>query len=112
MMADCDGEVERLFEEALPWEKRRAVLDVLVKEAISGDVRVAEYLIDRLYGRPGMMARAIAAEPEAAPLDMSVLNDEEAIYLADLLGRCETNSGSQGRGAGGEAGGGAPEVPE
>jgi hypothetical protein len=52
-------ELARLLGEALPWAKRRAIVDVLVEEAVGGDVRVAEYLLDRLYGRPGLAERAM-----------------------------------------------------
>jgi hypothetical protein len=91
--AEREGAVgaARLFEEALPVETRCAVLATLVDKAVAGDLRVAEFLFERLYGRPGPTPRTERAEgDDAVHLDLSELDDGEIDTLVHLLGRCKT----------------------
>ena len=83
------GAMEELFEEALPREKQLALVEALVDRAMGGDVRVAEYLFDRIYGRPALAARrTVADEVEMTTMDLSVLDESEVLMLDHLLKKC------------------------
>jgi hypothetical protein len=75
-----------LFDEALPPEKRRAILEALAEKAQAGDVRVAAFLFDRLYGRP---AAAPAPRPgqssDSERIDLRRLDDREMETFAGLF---------------------------
>src|SRR5258708_5587317 len=89
---DSATEIERILYEAIPGEKRRAILDVLVEKAIAGDGRVAMYLLDRLYGRVAPARGADAArEPEKPDYDYDKLSDAQLEKLMKLLEICSTD---------------------
>jgi hypothetical protein len=89
---------EAIFDEALPPERQRAILEALVKKAGEGDVRIAAFLFDRLYGRPGA-AKAATTEGAAGPhFDLSRLADSEFNILVHLLEKCDPRREPAGTG--------------
>ena len=108
-----DPELTELFAEVMPRERRRAIVELLVGRAVDGDVRVAMYLFDRLYGRPNIAPAPMGFEEAlTTPLDMGALDDMEAANLVDLLERCGFHEPSGERAGGGEEGGRAAAVSE
>ncbi len=92
---------DRLFEESVPLDKRRAIIDELVKRAAAGDVRVAAFLFDRLYGSPGAAAKPAAAEAKpASHFDLNRLPDKEFDFFVGLLEKCDTRRNGAPLGAG------------
>jgi len=93
---DCESatsadSMKLLFEEAVPLETRRAVLRKLAQQAVNGDLRVAAFLFDRVYGRPS------AAEPgegasdnSGSDFDLDRLNDREFNTVVRLLEKCSS----------------------
>ena len=104
--SDAVADRSRLFEEAFPLEKRRAILEALAEKALAGDVRVAAFLFDRFYGRPAAVPKPEPSQPaDAGRVDLGRLDDEEMDTLAalfrkarDLEQRPAELRGSGGRG--------------
>ena len=84
--AERRRELDGLFLEAFPPEKRREILENLAEKAKAGDVRVAAFLFDRCYGRPGAsVSPEDNAEADMQRFDMSRLDDREMEVFAALL---------------------------
>src|SRR5450432_1249915 len=82
-------ELERLFLEAFPPEKRSALLGALTEKALAGDVRAAAFLFDRIYGRPGAAPKpAESDETDGEHCDLRRLDDREMDVLDCLLEKC------------------------
>ena len=86
----CDaGETgEGLFARALPVSRQEAILNALAEKVSSGDVHVAAFLFDRLYGRPSFAPRRTLAVKPEQEYDLRLLDDEELATLDRLLTKC------------------------
>ena len=83
------GASERLFARALLVERQEAILGALAEKAAAGDVHVAAFLFDRLYGRPAAApTRTLSVPNEESPYDLRKLDDEELATLSHLLDKC------------------------
>ena len=89
-----EGDMDDLFDTALPVRKRREILDALVAKAVNGDLRVAGFLFDRLYGRAGNTRKTAASEPESSRFDVRRLSEKEFKTLDRLLRKCEVRTGT------------------
>jgi hypothetical protein len=101
-----------LFEETVPLETRRAVLRRLAQLAVDGDLRVAAFLFDRVYGRP------TAAEPSEGvsddhglDFDLDRLNDREFNTVVRLLEKCSSRLGLDSQPPPRRRSKSAPEIP-
>jgi hypothetical protein len=80
---------ERLFGRVLPVTRQEAILDALAEKAAAGDVQVAAFLFDRLYGRPGTAPkRDPNAAGDGSKLDLRLLDDDEVSTLCAILQKC------------------------
>jgi len=86
--ASAEQKWENLFVEALPPEQQREILKALADKAREGDVRVAAFLFDRLYGRPSAARPAPGESDDTERYDLRVLDDTELETLARLLDKC------------------------
>src|SRR4051794_40371520 len=72
------AETLKVFDVPVSARKRRAIVKALTEKAAAGDVQATAFLFDRMYGRPGVAAKASAAEgPEMVRLDVRRLDEEE-----------------------------------
>jgi hypothetical protein len=91
--AERRRELEQLFLEVIPPERRRAILEQITLSAAQGDLRAAAFLFDRIYGKPvGLPNHDESSEANEAEIrapDLSRLTDHEVETLACLLRKAE-----------------------
>ena len=98
-----------LFDAVISLRRRRTILRALAGKAAAGDLQVAAFLFDRIYGRPGVaQAGAVgspkAAEAETVRLDVRRLNEKEMVTFARLFEKCVVKDDSAGCAARGTVG--------